>query len=187
MRKFIHVACFLTIFPSCILTGQDKLPVTVRENSIYYEEIVTVDSLLKKNDLLILTKQWVTKNFVKTETFNPLQLEDKDYGLISVRIYLKDVGYRDEPVMVSCVGKIQVKDGKYRYTFSDFSYSSKSTNANIGNNGKEEGSCDDFVKNWQNGNSKKRFGLYLERIDEQIQILIKSLKSTINDSTNINF
>jgi hypothetical protein len=187
MKKSVCFAFFLTIFPFCILGAQDKLPVPVKENSIYYEEIILVDSLLTKNDLLMLTKQWVTKNFVKTETYNPLQLEDKDYGMISVRIYLKDVGYRDEPVMVSCVGKIQVKDGKYRYTFSDFSYVSKSTNTNVGNNGKEEGSCDDFVKNWQNGNSKKRVGLYLERIDEQIQILIKSLKNTINDSTNINF
>ena len=69
----------------------------------------------------------------------------------------------------------------------DFTYVSKSTNTNIGNNGKEEGSCDDFITDWQKGNSKKRIGLYLERIDEQIQLFIKSLKSTINDASNINF
>ena len=175
----------LTSFSISFAYAQTSIPVPIKENSIYYEEVVKVDSLFKQNDLFLKSKQWIAQNFVTSSNYNPIQHEDKDNGLITIRIYLKEFtnytfGY-DYFVNVSCIGNIRLKDGRFKYSFSDFKYKTRGvhtpTNTPTEN---EEGSCDSFISGSNSGISKKFNLRNLENIDLLTNDLIKTLKKTLS-------
>ncbi len=173
-----------------LVFSQDSLPVPMKENSIYYEEVVNVDSLLKQNDLFSRAKLWVAQNYVTTANYNPIQLEDKDNGIIIIRIsfgFTSSFFIHEYHVTVHCIGKIQVKDGRYRYTFSDFTYSEYSpTNKIVGTKGQAY-SCDNMIIQSYSSNAKKLYLSYLTLIDNKMQVIITSLKTSLNEPPGDDF
>ena len=173
-----------------LLFSQDNFPVPLKDNSIYYEEVVNVDSLLKQNDLFSRAKLWVAQRYVTTATYNPIQLEDKDNGIIIIRIsfgFTSSFFIHEYHVTVHCVGKIQVKDGRYRYTFSDFTYTEYSpTNKIVGTHGQAY-SCDQMIIQSYSSNAKKLYYSYLSLIDNNMQEMITSLKASLNEPLQDDF
>jgi hypothetical protein len=171
--------------------AQDDLPVPIKENSIYYEEVVKVDSMLKKDALYQKTKLWVAQNFVTTGNFNPIQYEDRDNGVITIRIPLKQFEsnffIHVYFVNVSTVGTIQLKDGRYKYTFTDFLYSSLGDYTVNGEAVKEDGSGKDLVQKALSGASKKLYINNLSQIDSQMTTIIESLKNALSQTINDDF
>jgi hypothetical protein len=183
---FTLVLCLT--FPG--LRAQEDLPVPLKDNSIYYEEVVKVDTLIKKDALFQKAKLWVAKNFVTTGNFNPIQYEDRESGIMTIRVSLKQFEssffIHTYAVNVSCVGTIQVKDGRYKYTFTDFLYSSLGDYTVNGEPVKEDGSGTDIIRNAESGASKKLYLSYLSQINSLmnntiINTLKKSMAETISD------
>ncbi len=176
-------------FPGIL--AQDDFPVPLNGNRIYYEEVVKVDSLQKKDILYQKAKLWVAQNFVTTGNFNPVQYEDRENGIITIRIPLKQFEttffIHTYFVNVSSVGTIQVKDGRYKYTFTDFQYSSLGDYTVGGQAVKEDGSGDDLVIKAQSGASKKLYLTDLNQINSQMTIIINSLKVALEKAVSDDF
>ena len=149
-RGFFSGLLILSILCACAAlpaNTEESLPVPVKDGyTIHYEEVVEVDDTLKQNDLFNRTKLWVAQNYKKTAFFNPIQLEERDNGLIIVNIFYKystRAFIHQYNYTVYSVGKIQVKDGKYKYTFSDFTYVCSGSNKHY--EVKEPVSCANFI------------------------------------------
>jgi hypothetical protein len=191
MKNRAFLLFVLTLCMACPeLNAQEELPVPLKDNSIYYEEVVKVDSLIMKDELFRKAKLWVAKNFVTTGNFNPVQYEDRESGIMTLRVSLKqfesDFFIHTYSVNVSCVGTIQVKDGRYKYTFTDFLYSSLGDYTVNGEPVKEDGSGTDIIRNAGSGASKKLYLSYLSQINGLmhntiINTLKKSMAETISD------
>ena len=147
--------------------------------------------MLKKDALYQRTRLWVAQNFVTTGNFNPIQYEDRDNGVITIRIPLKQFEsnffIHTYFVNVSSVGTIQVKDGRYKYTFTDFLYSSLGDYTVSGKEVKEDGSGEDLVRNALSGASKKLYINNLNQINSQMTIIIESLKNALGKTISDDF
>jgi hypothetical protein len=191
-NKIIFLGLLILLSINCPMAfTQDDFHVPIKGNSIYYEEVVKVDSVLKKDALYQKTKLWVAQNFVITGNFNPIQYEDRDNGVITIRIPLKQFEsnffIHTYFVNVSSVGTIQLKDGRYKYTFTDFLYSSLGDYTVNGEEVKEEGSGEDLVRNALSGASKKLYISNLNQIDNQMTIIIESLKNALGKTISDDF
>jgi hypothetical protein len=188
--NYLGLLILLSVFCFRAYT-QDDFPVPIKENSIYYEEVVKVDSVLKKDALYQKTKLWVAQNFVTTGNFNPIQYEDRDNGIITIRIPLKQFEsnffIHVYFVNVSTVGTIQLKDGKYKYTFTDFLYNSLGDYTVNGEEVKEDGSGEDLVRMALSGASKKLYINNLNQIDNQMTMIIESLKNALSKTIGDDF
>jgi len=91
----------------------------------------TAPAVEERQDLFRKAKQWIAQNYVTTSNYNPIQLEDVDNGVIIGRIYFKfstQFFIHQMDYTVFCVMKLQIKDGKYKYTFTDFTHVASGTN-----------------------------------------------------------
>ena len=171
--------------------SQEALPVPVKEGIIYYEEVVRIDSLLKKDILFQKAKLWVAQNFVTSGNFNPIQYEDRENGIITIRFSFKQFEsyffIHTYFVNVSCVGTLQFKDGRYKYTFTDFQYSSLGDYTVSGQAVKEDGTGEDLLRNAQTGASKKLYISYLNQIHDQMTNVIASMKTTLSEAISDDF
>lgn len=171
--------------------AQDNLPVPIKENSIYFEEVVKVDSLLLKDALYQRAKLWVAQNFVITGNFNPIQYEDRDNGVLTIRIPLKQFEsnffIHTYSINISTVGTIQVKDGRYKFTFTDFLYSSLGDYTVNGKAVSEEGTGADLVRKALSGASKKLYLNHLSQINAQMTTIIESLKNALSKTISDDF
>lgn len=162
----------------------EHLPVPVKDGyNIYYENVVDVDDKLKKENLFLRTKQWVAQNYTTSAMYNPIQLEDRDNGLIIVRIYFKfstEFFIHQADYTVQCIGKIQLKDGKYKYTFSDFTYLCSSTNKHYEE--KEPKSCDHLIYNYEDEDtSSGTYAQALRGLNEGMQKIIATLHQSLTE------
>src|SRR6266542_1007820 len=102
---------------------QSLISAAQNDTLITYSEIVNVDSTTK-DQLFQNARQWYNEIFVSSKEV--LQIVDKETGELSGKGLLKS--YYDYRVMgkrkYDCYYKfsidIKVKDGKYKYTFSNF-------------------------------------------------------------------
>jgi hypothetical protein len=191
-NKIILLGFIIFLFINYSKTfAQNDFPVPIKENSIYYEEVVQVDSLLKQDALYQKTKLWVAQNFITTGNFNPVQYEDRDNGILTIRIPLKQFEsnffIHTYFVNVSSVGTIQVKDGRYKYTFTDFLYNSMGDYTVNGEVVKEDGSGEDLVRKAQSSASKKLYLDILNQTNSQMISIIESLKNALNKTISDDF
>jgi hypothetical protein len=179
------IMLFFLISPKYV-KAQNNLPVPVKGKSIIYEEVVPVSTNMTKNDLYIKTKQWVAQYLFATPTYTPIQFDDMVIGCIIVQIKLKRI-YPEKtattgPWDVYCYGKIQLNNGKFKYTFSNFIY----TNEDL-NEYNRHIYLDGF--DWMLSGYKLRkyeMGI-LELIDNQMKKIIISLKNTLNEPLKDDF
>jgi hypothetical protein len=124
MKKLILL--LLVISPFITLTSFSQMDKTTSINNfpinekgeVVYTEIVKIDSTDSK-ELYVKAHEWFANTFNSAQ--NVVQLDDKDAGTIIG----KGVFEFDETVMVVWVNftiEIQTKDGKYKYTLSNFIY-----------------------------------------------------------------
>jgi hypothetical protein len=121
--SLIVTMLFSILLNTGLVSGQDIYPVPVKNGTICYEKVVMVDAAKSKPDLFSKAKQWVAQNFTATPSYNPVQLEDEENGILIINIELGKISpakynyYYDN---ITCSGKFQFKNGKYKYTFTNF-------------------------------------------------------------------
>lgn len=163
---------------------EDRLPVSTKNGSIHYEEVVTADSKLNQQNLFRKAKQWIAQNYVTTSNYNPIQLDDVDNGVIIGRIFFKfstQFFIHQMDYTVFSVMKLQVKDGKYKYTFTDFTYVASGTNRHYEVATPE--SCDGWI--YQHNQRHPSSGSYTKALiglDNGIKSVIASLQQSLNES-----
>lgn len=152
-------------------------------NDIHYEKVVEVGDSFKQDVLFRRAKQWVAKYYTTSAMYNPIQLEDREDGLIIVRIYFRyntHISIHLAEYTVHCVGKIQVKDGKYKYTFSEFTYVCSSTNKHYEE--KEPRSSDLLIHRYEAGDpSSGSYKMALQGLDDSMIKVIASLHKSLTE------
>ena len=118
----------LLLFASVILFYFAKaqevvLPIDSTTNKICYTDVVNVEGKTQ-DELYISAKSWFVTTFNSSQ--NVIDLDDKESGIIigkgQIPVYTTSMvtapmGY------ISFLVKIEIKDGRYRYTFTDLWHS----------------------------------------------------------------
>lgn len=184
MKTFALVLFFLSSF--MLSFGQKEiinLPIDPETNKITYSEVVLVDSVTTKQELYLKAKEWFAHAFNSAQ--NVIQFDDKESGkiigkgLISVGSTLGPVKSSDNLGVVNFVVEIQLKNGKYKYTFTDLWHDAQNSIYSPGDLRLEKpggGLGSMGQKNWN--------GIKIQTGDH-INAMIKSLKISMK-STNKN-
>ncbi|EKD32183.1 MAG: hypothetical protein ACD_77C00156G0007 [uncultured bacterium] len=170
----------LTVLLNLDSYAQSNLPVPVKDGTIYYENVVKVNENFSKADLFEKAKQWIAENFTSTRVYSPIQYENEKSGILIVNVGLGNVSpekYNYLYENINCSLKIQVQNGKYKYTFTKF----KSTIAITSENKTIRGDSD-FDSIFDPRNKVGKGDLFtLDRINLMIQNIIKSLSRSLNE------
>ena len=155
-KILIFLILITTTFP---VIAQDKLLdiLPLQNGSVTYTEIVQVDSV-NKNSLYIKAKKWFVDTYKSAK--DVIQLDDKENGEIMGKGNFKINYYTRDPYISHTIS-ILVKDGRFKYIITGFSYSDNQNN---------KFTIENFPKSWF---GKKK--LYT-KIDEEVKSLIASIK-----------
>jgi len=114
MKKILIILCLLFLV--------NKLYSQTYPPNWVYEEVVIVDSTVKAADLHSLAKLFIATNFKSSK--DVIQLDDATNQILLVKgnvtAKILVMGMIKEHGWVNFTFKIQSKDGKYKYTISDF-------------------------------------------------------------------
>lgn len=124
-----------------LLTGlraQTQIPKDSTTGAYSYQGIIKIDSA-SKQQLYATTKAWVLKTLKSSD--NMVELDDKEFNSItgSGTIIMNKVGggrlvsYVYENAKLNFKATFQFKEGKVKYTFSNFSYSADKMIKNLTN------------------------------------------------------
>ena len=174
---------FFALFISLSLVGEAQ-----KNEPISYTEVVTIDSV-SKDELYIRARNWVNDAFRSAK--DVIQISDKETGelagkgLLYARGELKWLATYPFKGMINFSFKILLKDGKYKYEFSDFN----NTDCDFGHPGAQ-----DFkfgLITTSNTASAKYWGYSQKKMDdalismkasmgEKVKDMIASLKESMN-------
>ena len=172
-----------------LVSAQDIPPVPFKNGIIYYENVVSVNENMTKLDLFKKAKQWAAKYFPATLMYSPIQLENIESGLLMIHIKLDGNPYAKKSTSVcpyeniTCSAKIQVKNGKYKYTFTNFE-AIRMCNPDH-NNTRIKVSLDILFR--YDGKYSKNTKIVLGSIDYNMKNIIKNLDSTLKEPVLYDF
>jgi hypothetical protein len=169
-------AIFL-IFVSLNVKAQDiSFPIDETTKLISYSEVVTVSDSASKNELFSRAKSCFARLFKSSN--NVIQNEDKDSGNIigkgNIKAYAKALGMTSDAGFVNFTITIACKDGRYKYTITDFIH--EGTGSNMPSGGNLENIS---VRVWTN----KQWKVMKSQTDAEIKNLISLIKSEMNKPT----
>jgi len=177
MRKFASLL-FFAAFSAINVYAQKEdeiawpnLPIDKETGKITYTEVVKVDGV-SANDLYDRAMKWFTDYFKNPA--EKLRKEDKDNGeieaFIRYKIYNKDKKgeQASDAGLVQYSLILQFKDGRYKYTFTDFNHKEVSYFA---------------IEQWMDKTDEMaaKHADYLTQVDDQIKEVIKAMVAGIAD------
>lgn len=167
MKNLTKILFVFLLLSSPLFTVAQTLPIDPETNKVVFQEAVETDSI-NKQQLYERTRQWMIQNFKETK----LAQEDSTKGLLvkqaDVTILLTyDFKYKNTYI-VPFTATIDVKDGKYRYTFDNF------TIYDVKNGAKTAQPVETFY-------SKLRYqskGEFVNQLTKEVNGLVANLKET---------
>jgi len=142
-----------------------------------YEEVINLDSTFKQSNLFYNANEWIAENFRSAK--DVIQMSDKDAGIIIIKgsIPLRVTAFLTDG-SISFTLKIQVKNGKYKYTFSNYYHTSyKGDEYSGGSLDNEQQNCIGLYM------MKKGWTQIKEQADEYTKLMINSLKQNMSKKT----
>lgn len=167
MKQFLLIS--LSIIYVVTFSYAQKNITPVVNGSIYYSEVVTVDSSLKKGDLYINAKKFFVDAFHSGK--DVIQLDDKESGNVIGKGYFTIVWkanfmYSYEMQIWHTI-KVSVKDSKYKYEITDFSGKYFVTAGQYNRGGWQDLQLND----WKGHNSDKVFSDVNNKVHDEISTL----------------
>lgn len=167
MKKLLSLLLILTALASVSIYAQENmptLPVDPDTKLITYKEVVTVTG--KPDELFNRTVEWINKQYK-----NPAEatkVRDAASGIIEIihrfELVRDEKGISRPAGIVDYSLKLEMKDGRYRYTITNFNYKNVSRQP---------------IELWldkKNPAYNPQFEEYLKQVDAFTQKLITSLK-----------
>jgi len=174
MNKFF--ALFLIIVSLNVKAQDSSLPIDETTKLISYTEVITVNDSASKNELFSRAKSCFVHLFKNSK--NVIQNEDKDSGIIigkgNIKAYAKALGMTSDAGFVNFTITIACKDGRYKYTITDFVHEGTGSNMPSGGNLENES-----VRIWTN----KQWKSMKLQTDAEIKNLISLIKSEMSKPT----
>ncbi|HQO32347.1 MAG TPA: DUF4468 domain-containing protein [Chitinophagales bacterium] len=157
-------------------------------NPLVYTEVVKVDSTITKNVLFERARAWLNDNFRDYKEVS--QIQDKESGELSVggilfTHYLKNTFGQplpNYPCYVRFKLSIMVKDGRYKYKFSDFTDECISS----GSSSSPRIITDSIVYKEKGFGHKIINDMWIDvktRTSKEVDLMISSLKSEMEKET----
>jgi len=167
MKKIFYLFVIFALFVMTNIQAQ-------KTSDFIYEEVVTLDSSFTQSLLFVNANEWVAQSFKSAN--DVIQMADKDAGIIIAK------GFFSIPTTMICEGnvyftvKIQAKDGKYKYTFSDYSHEASITSkgGTGGSLENEKPDCGNLIM------IKKGWLRVKENADNTTKEMILSLKESLS-------
>ena len=160
----------------------NSLVLPVKDNAIFYEEVVKVNPSLTTSSLYTSGKIWFVNYFKDAKAV--VQLEDEAKGMIigkGVLRYQYGSILSMITVYAECTISLAFKAGRYRYQIYDI----KGTQDISGTSFPLD--LNEAYTKYKNKKSVKLNYKILKGLDEQIQITIQSMKKAISVKTDNNF
>lgn len=170
-----HFEYVRTLFMAAILgipvallaqEGVPAMPVNPETNLITYQEVIKVDGLQK--DLFNRAIEWINVNYKNPADVT--KVRNPESGLIEIfhRFNLDRIDEKGNKIaagIVVYILRLDMKDGRYRYTITDMSLKQSSRYP---------------IERWLDKTDKAynpNYELYLGQLDKQVKVLIESLKN----------
>lgn len=178
--KNIILGLLLIIFVQS--SAQDSL-----NAAISYQEVVKVDSTISSKELYLRARSWFAETYKSSQ--DVIQMDDKESGKIigkgAIKYYSNVfVGSEGTKGFIFYTITVQVKDGRYKYEITDFNHEGNPYNSGgqlsfgLITNSDE---CPYKVGTWTSKAWRNKVWKDIKnRIDENIPILIQSLKDSMN-------
>ena len=159
------------------------------QEKLFYSGIITTDSTLKKDDLFISARAWYNKTFNSSK--DVIQIIDKETGDISGKGTFKYASnvFRGNDKTAGYINfsiSIFVKEGKYKYEFSDFIHESINNYDSFGIITTEidyPRHLSGNIKSWENNVWKD----IKAQIEANTTLLIETLKESMTKKVNSNW
>ena len=98
---------------------EDNFP--TKDGLIHYSDVVHVDSTINSNDLYLNAKKWIVDGFKSSKAV--IETDDKEAKLIILKSFIsKGHNYEVSNPKNWFTLKIEMKDGRYRYSLYDIRY-----------------------------------------------------------------
>ena len=120
MRHYL-LFCFLIYSASSIAQNlvEDNFP--TEDGKIFYQGVVNVDSAISDQDLYLNAKEWIIESFGSSD--DVIVTDDRDLNILIVKGFIaKGHNVSAQHPKNWFTLKIEMKDGRYRYTLHDIIY-----------------------------------------------------------------
>jgi len=177
MKKYLLIV-FLSYLSVTIFSQNTEFPIDSISGEILYSEIIQVQS--KTQDQLYLSaRDWFMSSFISSQ--NVVDVDDKGMGIIygkgNINVHLS-IAFKGDAGYVNFVVRIEVKEGRYRYSFTEFEHRPGTTEIFTHGDLRQEKPLGGFVtmgmKNWS-GIREQTNTAILEMIGE-----LKKRMGTVN-------
>lgn len=157
-----------------VFAQEVQLPINQETKLIEFTGLVTVDTTLTKNELYSKTKEWFAKSFKSAN--DVIQMDDKEAGIIIGKGNFSD---RKSCGIINFTLKVQVKDGRYKYWFSNFKHEEVQKGWSGGLLENEKPDCGYFFM------AKRVWIKYIPAIvNQNVKLMIQSLKKSLSKGSN---
>jgi len=116
-----NIILFFLFIPYSLISQDIKLP-TDSTGKVVFTEVVLLDSNISANELYKRAKSWFVQTYNSSKEV--IQDEDKETHTITGRavvvVHMKSGGFTSEWGHVKYTISITCKDGRYKYSISDF-------------------------------------------------------------------
>ena len=165
--------------------GADAIPVPVVDSTICYEGVIKASPALTRDQLYQKVRQWASAKIVVPPHIPTLLYDNPAEGNLSARMMFHTINESSSAItnymIPQAIIHIQVKEGKIKYTITDFLY----IHGDISNSAKfiTEGDGKAMIYNATSDKKLKshrtEFIFYMTEINRIIQDKLKSLQTYI--------
>jgi len=167
---------------------EDNFP--TKDGMIYYTDVINVDSSLSSLDLYLNAKEWLVDAFKSGKSVT--QADDKNARLIIVKSFIKKGhnSYVSNPKKWFTL-KIEMKDGRYRYSLYDIRYEFD-INA-MGQSTHKDVSFEEWARPSEGMSERKRKKVYkalkdyCKELDKEFKQVVASLREGMSKKEDDNW
>ncbi len=164
----------LSINLYCQSTDMPVLPIDSLTGKITYTDIVYLDSTITKDELFMVGREWMAKSF-KSAT-DVLKMDDKEEGVMvgkgTMPFNSKTMGIEAPMMDLHFTISVYLKNGKYKYEITDFVLEENMLGMEFF---MESFYFRELIEPMKRP-SKKKSIYFLNQLNENMNILINSLK-----------
>ena len=166
--------------------GEKEIPVPLKDSTIFYEGVLKTNPDLEQMRFYQHLRHWASTKLLVPPASFAILYENPQEGVLSARLTLNTIEYSflssEYYMRVQGIIYFQVKQGKVRYTITDFIYNleedSKTEKFFSEGDSKKlifRATADELLKT-----KRKEYMYYLSEIEKRVQIQLKSLEQFLN-------
>jgi hypothetical protein len=162
--------------------------IPTKDNKIFYDAVITVDSSLKRDILFTRIRQWFVEKF--TDSKSVLEVNDIDNGLLTGKGTYKYVivnGLNVHDGYVHFILNVAVKDGKFRYQVYSFTTDELNSSMLGGQSFPNKIDMNDVYTLKQKGQRNSYCKKYLGQVVDLMYLVNTTLPETINNKNITEF